>query len=240
MSKKAPRRTAERIQEAALELFNRFGEPGVSTTLLSAELRMSPGNLYYHYPAKDVLINALFDRQEHALRPWLATAAGVRDADGAWRLLHGLSQQIWDCRFLYRNLGDFVARNRYLETRVQELLRGLARAAQDLIAALARSGAVQITPGEAQALATSIVVLQTSWLSHAYACDPRHALEPAAGATAVHGGAVQALGLLGPYFGTAQRGRLRQLLARRALAADAAQTAAPPLQQYQPVTSMGV
>ena len=64
---KAPRRTAERILEVTLELFNRFGEPNVSTTLISAELNISPGNLYYHYPAKDELINTLFDRYEAAL-----------------------------------------------------------------------------------------------------------------------------------------------------------------------------
>jgi AcrR family transcriptional regulator len=61
---KKPRRTAERILEVTLDLFNRFGEPNVSTTLISAELNISPGNLYYHYPAKDELINALFDRYE--------------------------------------------------------------------------------------------------------------------------------------------------------------------------------
>ena len=53
MVRKAPRRTAQRILETALEMFNRFGEPNVSTTALSAELGISPGNLYYHYPAKD-------------------------------------------------------------------------------------------------------------------------------------------------------------------------------------------
>ena len=60
MEAKKPRRTAERILEVTLDLFNRFGEPNVSTTLISAELHISPGNLYYHYPAKDELINQLF------------------------------------------------------------------------------------------------------------------------------------------------------------------------------------
>ena len=59
---KKPRRTAERILDTTLELFNRFGEPNVSTTLISAELGISPGNLYYHYPAKEELIT-------QALRP---------------------------------------------------------------------------------------------------------------------------------------------------------------------------
>jgi len=34
-------------------------------------LGISPGNLYYHYPAKDELVNALFDRYEAQLRPLL-------------------------------------------------------------------------------------------------------------------------------------------------------------------------
>ena len=53
--------------EVTLELFNRFGEPNVSTTLISAELNISTGNLYYHYPAKDLLVDRLFDRYEQAL-----------------------------------------------------------------------------------------------------------------------------------------------------------------------------
>ena len=79
MVKKAPRRTAERILEVTLELFNRFGEPNVSTTLISAELGISPGNLYYHYPAKDELINSLFDRYEKALNELLNDSESVRD-----------------------------------------------------------------------------------------------------------------------------------------------------------------
>ncbi len=64
MTRKAPRRTAERILVSSLALFNRFGEPNVSTTMISAELRISPGNLYYHYPSKDELINTLFDQYQ--------------------------------------------------------------------------------------------------------------------------------------------------------------------------------
>ena len=60
--KKAPRRTAERILLGSLALFNRFGVPNVSTTMIAADLGISPGNLYYHYPAKEELINGLFKR----------------------------------------------------------------------------------------------------------------------------------------------------------------------------------
>ena len=66
MARKAPRRTAQRIQEAALALFNRYGEFDVSTSQIAGALGISPGNLYYHYPAKDGLVNTLFEQyQQH-------------------------------------------------------------------------------------------------------------------------------------------------------------------------------
>src|SRR5882672_12878542 len=92
---KKPRRTAERILEVTLELFNRFGEPNSSTTLISAELGISPGNLYYHYPAKDELVNALFDRYERALDELLQAADNVANIEDAWLCFHMLFELIW-------------------------------------------------------------------------------------------------------------------------------------------------
>ncbi|MPN63027.1 hypothetical protein SDC9_210781 [bioreactor metagenome] len=82
-NKKAPRRTAERILQSSLALFNRFGEPGVSTNAIAADLGISPGNLYYHFPAKDDLINALFAQYEQALQPVLQAADGVTNVEDA-------------------------------------------------------------------------------------------------------------------------------------------------------------
>ena len=111
---KKPRRTAERILEVSLELFNRFGEPNVSTTLISAELNISPGNLYYHYPAKDELINTLFDRYEKALGEILPAGEGVENVEDAWLFCHLLFELIWGYRFLYRDLNDLLSKKRRL------------------------------------------------------------------------------------------------------------------------------
>jgi AcrR family transcriptional regulator len=109
------RRTAERILSTSLELFNRFGEPNTSTSMIAGELRISPGNLYYHYPSKDELINTLFDQYARTLTELLAAANDVRDVEDAWFLLHSLFELIWQYRFFYRDLNHLLSRNRHLK-----------------------------------------------------------------------------------------------------------------------------
>jgi len=84
MVKKAPRRTAQRIATVSLDLFNRYGEPNVSTTLISSELNISPGNLYYHFPAKDQLVSHLFDNYKTDILKLLEASQDVKDVEDAW------------------------------------------------------------------------------------------------------------------------------------------------------------
>jgi len=211
MVKKAPRRTAERILEVTLTLFNRFGEPNVSTTLISAELNISPGNLYYHYPAKDELINALFDRFERALNELLGAGDDVRDVEDAWFFLHTLFELIWQYRFLYRDLNDLLSKNRRLETHFQSVLKNKTRTIKGLLDGMRRGGALQIDSRELEATATSMVVVLTYWLSFEYVRDPRNALEPNNAQVALLRGAQHVLNLLAPYLEAGQRNHLIQL-----------------------------
>ena len=211
MATKKPRRTAERILDVTLELFNRFGEPNVSTTLISSELNISPGNLYYHYPAKDELINALFDRYEKALTEILQAADGVENVEDAWLFLHMLFELVWGYRFLYRDLNDLLSKNRRLETHFQFVLKNKGRAMHAMLDGLSRNGAVRLTGAEAAPLATSMVVVVTYWLSYEYVRDPRKALEPENAATALGRGAYHVLCLLMPYLDAAAQEHLHTL-----------------------------
>ncbi|MBC7916289.1 MAG: TetR/AcrR family transcriptional regulator [Rhodoferax sp.] len=211
MVKKAPRRTAERILEVTLELFNRFGEPNVSTTLISAEMGISPGNLYYHYPAKEELINSLFDKYEAALNELLNASDGVRDVEDAWFFMHTLFELIWQYRFLYRDLNDLLSKNRRLETHFQFVLKNKTRAVTALLESMARSGALQMEARAMEPTATSMVVVLTYWLSFEYVRDPRRALEPESAQAALMRGAHHVLNLLVPYLQNEQRTHLLQL-----------------------------
>ena len=211
MAKKAPRRTAERILEVTLELFNRFGEPNVSTTLISAELSISPGNLYYHYPAKDELINSLFDRYEKALNELLNASDNVRDVEDAWFFMHSLFELIWQYRFLYRDLNDLLSKNRRLETHFQFVLKNKTRSLKAMLDSMNRAGALRIDAREVEATATSMVVVLSYWLSFEYVRDPRRALEPESAQAALMRGAHHVLNLLAPYLEPGQRAHLLSL-----------------------------
>ena len=208
---KKPRRTAERILEVTLDLFNRFGEPNVSTTLISAELGISPGNLYYHYPAKDELINALFDRYERGLSELLHAADNVGNVEDAWLFFHMLFELIWQYRFLYRDLNDLLSKNRRLETHFQFVLKNKSRAVSTVLDGLTRTRAVRIDSREADAVANAMVVVLTYWLSYEYVRDPRKALEPDSAAAALSRGAYHVLSLLMPYLDASSREHLFQI-----------------------------
>jgi len=209
---KKPRRTAERILEVTLELFNRFGEPNVSTTLISAELNISPGNLYYHYPAKDELINSLFTRYEEALTQLLHAADDVRNVEDAWLFFHMLFELIWQYRFLYRDLNDLLSKNRKLETQFQLVLKNKSHAVQTVLNGLSRGNALHIASRDAEPVATAMVVVLTYWLSYEYVRDPRNALEPESAGSALLRGAFHVLSLLMPYLEANQREHLLGLV----------------------------
>jgi AcrR family transcriptional regulator len=213
MAKKPPRRTAERIVEVTLDLFNRFGEPNVSTTLISAELNISPGNLYYHYPAKEALVNALFMRYESALQELLEAAPGVHDMEDAWFFMHTLFELVWQYRFLYRDLNDLLSKNRRLETHIKDALLHKTTAFRAVLDGLEHAKVLHMSASEREVTATHMVVMLTWWLSYEYVRDPRHALEPESAQKSLLRGAKHVLGLLLPYAAPEHKPHLGQLLA---------------------------
>jgi AcrR family transcriptional regulator len=213
---KAPRRTAERILEASLELFNRFGEPNVSTTLISNELDISPGNLYYHFPAKDELINSLFDRYKKELDELLLASGNVESVDDAWLFFHMLFELICRHRFLYRDLNDLLSKNRKLEMHFQFVLKSKVDAVRDLLHNLRRKQAIAIDQPELSSLATNMVVLTTYWLSFEYVRNPRKALEPENVGESLLRGAYHALSVLIPYAQGESKLHLQALAAKYA------------------------
>ena len=164
--KKPPRRTRERILETSVALFNRFGEPHVTTADIADEMNISPGNLYYHFRNKDDIIGELYAGYEVAVVPLLTVPQepppGVEDL---WFLLHALFERMRQFRFLFRDLDEITSRNRKLAARFAELTRRGERTVIELCRALVRSGQMAATEREIGAVATNVVLVSTYWMS---------------------------------------------------------------------------
>jgi AcrR family transcriptional regulator len=207
MLQKAPRRTRERILELSLRLFNDFGEPNITTTVIAEEMGISPGNLYYHFRNKDDIVNSIFAQFEAEIVRMLNVPAGRRtNMEDVWAYLHLMLELIWRYRFFYRDLNDLLSRNRTLELQFKAILDHKNKIARQLCEDLRSEGSLDAADAEIAAMATNMVVVATYWLSYEYVRNPRKYSEQQAIAEALARGCYQVLSMLGPYL----RGEARQ------------------------------
>ena len=68
--------TRERIEQAAAEAFARLGVDGATTRDIAAGARLSEGALYRHFPSKDAIAAALFERIHARLAALIAATDG--------------------------------------------------------------------------------------------------------------------------------------------------------------------
>ena len=196
--RKPPRRTRERVVETALGLFNRLGEPHVTTADIADELNISPGNLYYHFRNKDDIIGELYAALEAHIAPLLAVPPdrppGIEDL---WLLLHLLFERMREYRFFYRDLDEIMSRNRKIALRFAVLNRRGESTMLELCRGLAATGAMRASEREMAALATNAVMVATYWMSWQRIIAPAtHAAED----TRLGHAAYQVLGLIAPFL----------------------------------------
>ena len=143
-------KTRDRILECALQLFNRQGEPNVSTLEIANELGISPGNLYYHFHGKEPLVIGLFERFEEELMTLLDPPLDVQlEAEDYWLFLHLIVERMAQYRFLLQDLSNLTGRLPKLARGMRSLINALKRTLAALLASLKAQG--QVT-SETQAL----------------------------------------------------------------------------------------
>jgi AcrR family transcriptional regulator len=158
-------RTRDRILEASLALFNQDGLAAVSTHRIAAELGMSPGNLHYHFKAKQLIVTSLFRRFEERLAACMDAAAGVDAIDDVWLSLHLTFEAINEYRFVYRDVDYLLNEYPQLEARAQALTAHNLLAAKSLCAGLSDAGVIEANAEEVEMLALQIVFATTCWFS---------------------------------------------------------------------------
>jgi AcrR family transcriptional regulator len=171
--RKRPRRTRERILETSLALFNRFGEPNITTANIADEMNISPGNLYYHFRNKDDIIGELYAALEAKLTPLFAPPqTRVPDVEDLWFLLHLLFEQMWAFRFFYRDLIELTSRNRRIAQRFAQLTRKGEATVIELCRGMRAAGTMRASDREITALAQNVVIVATYWMSFQRTTNP--------------------------------------------------------------------
>ena len=143
-------KTRDRILNCALELFNRDGEPNVTTLDIANELGISPGNLYYHFHGKEPLVMGLFERFQAELAPLLDPPHEAElGAEDYWLFLHLIVERMAQYRFLFQDLSNLASRLPRLAQGMRHWLNTLKRTLASLLARLKAEG---LLVSEAQAL----------------------------------------------------------------------------------------
>jgi len=199
--------TRERILQASLALFNAQGLAAVSTHRIAAELEISPGNLHYHFKAKQLIVDRLFRRFEDRLESLNASSDTVRAIDDLWLALHLRFEAIDAYRFVYRDMAYLSSEYPALGERAQALTAQNLLAAQALCETLVAAGVIEATAEEAQMLALQMVFTTTCWLSIERLVPGRDALRQADPGFA----AFYTLTLIAPYVSRESRAYLDYL-----------------------------
>ena len=161
-----PLKTRDRIVQTSLQLFNEYGEPRITTNHIADELDISPGNLYYHFRNKDDIIWLLFEQFERRMDTTLrAPKRRVPDMEDMWLYLHLVFENIWEYRFLYRDLDNILCRNKKLRTHFRRIVDRKVSTAATICKGLVGAGVMTATTEDIAALSRNIAVVATYWLN---------------------------------------------------------------------------
>ena len=186
-------------------LFNSIGEPNVTTLLISDELEISPGNLYYHFKSKGDIVGELFASYEHEMHDLLAVPEDATiSLDQQSFFLHLLFETVARYRFLYQDLVNVLSRYEQLQTRFRRILKKKTHGFRVICESFRRQGIMAIEQEELDSLCEQLTLTACYWsafdtLSH---LDDREAVDPGRGV-------YQMMHLVLPYLAPADREEAR-------------------------------
>jgi hypothetical protein len=125
-------KTNEKIRNQALILFNDKGVDQVASLEISQALKISYGNLTYHYKKKDDIVLALYSQMQQELNTAINRLVQcIFEETFYLKLVNEIFEIIWDYRFIYLNINslmnqfEFIAESEksYSATRIKILNR---------------------------------------------------------------------------------------------------------------------
>lgn len=116
-------KTADRILSVSLDLFNFHGEANMSSVDIALELDISPGNLYYHFKGKEIIISSLFDMYQQRMTKLLAAPENQSlTLEEFFYYLLLIFKVSHEYRFFYRNPAEIAEKYPQIAKGFQRIL----------------------------------------------------------------------------------------------------------------------
>lgn len=158
-------KTRDRILQASLQLFNEQGERNVTTNHIASHLGISPGNLYYHFRNKSMIVAELFSQFECRMEAFfvLPERESLTLEDKA-DYLEKLLEILWQFRFLQQGLEYLLEADPELAARYRQFAQQSQRSTQQLYQAFVEAGILQLNAQQAETLSINTWIVLSNWL----------------------------------------------------------------------------
>ena len=169
MSSSKTLKTKDRILQISLQLFNERGERAVTTNHIAAELGISPGNLYYHFRNKQEIIKELMEQYQKETLDMLSLPDDrIVNANDKIRYFQVLSSQLWEYRFLHRDVYHLIENNDDFRKLYPRFAGKVMQQGQQIYQAFVDAGLMQMTATEIEALIINLWIVLTNWTNFLY------------------------------------------------------------------------
>ncbi|KZY28478.1 MULTISPECIES: TetR/AcrR family transcriptional regulator [unclassified Oleiphilus] len=199
-------KTRDRILHKSLELFNELGEPNVTTLLISDELDISPGNLYYHFKSKTDILTNLFEWFENEMGALLEAPNTTPDIEDQWFFLHLIFEHIEKYQFLYKDIVHVLGRHDNIKLRFNKIIQKKRKATLNILKGLEEQGSIEANNDELEALCENIVLTATFWINYCIVSSNKSLSEDM-----LARGVYQVISLVAPFLDKEQRQLLNEL-----------------------------
>ncbi len=206
--------TKQKILDTSLALFNKQGERNVTTNHIAEALGISPGNLYYHYRNKGVIVSALFDRYQAQLLKALEAPQEAMN----WRVkvyyFESLLASMWQFRFFHRDLSHLLHADPELARRYRAFVQAVTDRGAVIFGALRDSGIIEVDDEQLQGLMVNTWIIMSSWASLVHGLRPDAAGDEALDERLMRHGIYQMICLEEPFLTGEAREHLEEMRAR--------------------------
>lgn len=206
--------TKQKILDTSLALFNQQGERNVTTNHIAEALGISPGNLYYHFRNKGMIVSALFDRYQGQL---LASLQAPQ-APMTWRVkvyyFESLLASMWQFRFFHRDLSHLLHADVELAQRYRTFVQAVTERGALIFGELRNSGIIDLDDEQLQGLMVNTWIIMSSWASLVHGLRPDAAGDEVLDEKLMRHGIYQMICLEEPFLTGEAREHLEEMRAR--------------------------